>query len=352
MALQVTIPAQFVLGPPLDFPLRINSANGCFSCARNRRAVFEHDCCSDHFASVHPDGEQGMHRVHEAVDLVSTAGACVYAASGGAVISAQDDSLTVAHPGIHEGFATRYVHVTPLVERDDVVESGQTIATVNPNQDYGDHLHFGLWHWSDRDIKPLSPSTTIPIDPARLLYHWERSYELDWATIATIDESAAIDLDTGLGGTLLTGALDAAGVAYPVNPSIEILAEGCVWRIVGDDITYLLRHERGAITVFDERYGIQPLQAAEIERIGIIRRNKMPVYAVKADGRLFGIPLHDVANDQLHGAGRQEAMMADLLRQAFEQHIGVQLDLRRSPFWAMDGSLDEFLAVIEGVTLG
>jgi len=58
------------------------------------------------------------------------------------------------------------------------------------------------------------------------------------------------------------------------------------------------------------------------------------------------------ANDQLHGAGLQESMMADLLRQAFQQRSPVELDLRRSPFWAMDGSLDDIQAVIEGVRLG
>jgi len=352
MALQVTVPAQFVLSPPLDFPLRINSINGCFSCARIRRYDFEHDCCSDHFASVHPEGDAGVHRIHEAIDLASSAGACVYAAGSGVATTVQEDSLTVTHPGIHEGFATRYVHVTPLVAQSDTVEPGQPIATVNASPDAGDHLHFGLWHWVDRDIKPLGPNTTIPIDPARLLYHWERSYELNWATVAVIDQSVAGDLDNCIAVPGLVDEFADAGLVIPAAPAIEVLAETCVWRVTGDDLTYLLRLERNAITVFDERYGSQPVQAAEIERVGLIQRFKMPVYAVEADGLTYGIPLHDVVNDQLHGAGQPESMMADLLRQAFEQRTAVQLDVRRSPFWGMDGSLDEFQAVIEGVTLG
>ena len=44
--------------------------------------------------------------------------------------------------------------------------------------------------------------------------------------------------------------------------------------------------------------------------------------------------------------------MADLLRQAYQQRTAVELEVRRSPFWGMDGSLDEFLAVIDGVRLG
>ncbi len=352
MALQVVVPAQLVLSPPLDFPLRINSVNGCFSCARSRRYDFQHECCSDHFAAVHPEGEQGIHRIHEAVDLASSNGACVYAAAGGVATTVQADSLTVTHPGIHQGFATRYVHVTPLVAQNDHVETGQPIATVNPDQNYGDHLHFGLWHWVDRDIKPLSANTTVGIDPARLLYHWERSYELDWATVGVIDEAAAGDLDTGAPGATLVTEFNNAGLTIPASPSIEIVAESCVWRIAGADLTYLLRKERNAITVFDERYGTQSVAVAEIDRIGLVQRHKMPVYAVAAGDRLFGIPLHDAVNDQLHGAGQAEAMMADLLRQAFEQRSAVTLHVRRSPFWAMDGWTDEFQAVIEGVTLG
>jgi hypothetical protein len=78
----------------------------------------------------------------------------------------------------------------------------------------------------------------------------------------------------------------------------------------------------------------------------------MPVFLAEAGGQTYGIPLHDVANDQLHGAGGQESMMADLLRQAYQQRTAVDLEVRRSPFWGMDGSLDEYLAVIDGVRLG
>lgn len=351
MALQVTIPAQFVLSPPLDLPLRINSENGCFSCARLHTFPFDHDCCSDHFASLHPEGDQGVQRIHEAVDLASTEGACVYAAGSGVATTVQDTSLTITHPGIQEGFATRYVHVTPLVVKDEAVATGQPIATVNAS-DHGDHLHFGLWHWIDLDDQPPSPKTTIPIDPARLLYHWERFYELDWATVAVLNELVVPALDAAIADPQLLAEFNAAALAIPTNPVIEPLAPGCVWRITGDDITYLLRRERNAVTVFDERYGTQTVRLDEIERVGLTIRRKMPVFLAEAGGQTYGIPLHDVANDQLHGAGGQESMMADLLRQAYQQRTAVDLEVRRSPFWGMDGSLDEYLAVIDGVRLG
>ena len=352
MSFRSTLSAQFVLCPPLDLPLRLNAENGCFGCPRTSPVDFDDQCCSDHFASVHPDGESGIHQVHEAVDLASTDGACVYAAYNGVVSQVGTNDLLIVHAGIHDGFATRYVHVTPLVSRTDTVVKGEPVALVQPHA-AGDHLHFGLWHWvDDEPLAAPAPTTTIPIDPTRLLYHWERVHALDWATIGTLDEVLIPILDLALPDPQLIVEFQNAGIPQPVNPAITVLAAGCVWRITGDDLTLLLRHERGRITVFDERTGTQPVVFNQLDRVGMVRRWGSPTFVVESGGQSYGIPLHDVANDHLHGNGRPEDVLIDVLRQAYEQRSAVELDVRRSPFWAMDGSLDELQAVIEGVRIG
>lgn len=73
---------------------------------------------------------------------------------------------------------------------------------------------------------------------------------------------------------------------------------------------------------------------------------------VEADGATYGIPLHGIEQDHIHGASFEESELIRLLEQAYEHNIAVELDVRRSAFWGMDGSQDEIQAVIEGVRLG
>ena len=136
--------------PPLDYPLRLAFEGGFFGAPRFHGQPGG-DCCSDHFASVTPDGAAGLHQIHEAVDLASGAGACVYAAYSGTIVGKKQGSLVIDHQGTGEAYATQYLHIAPgPKEIGDRVIKGEPIASVRPHP-AGDHLHFELWHWITRN---------------------------------------------------------------------------------------------------------------------------------------------------------------------------------------------------------
>ncbi|MGI9594783.1 MAG: peptidoglycan DD-metalloendopeptidase family protein [Acidimicrobiales bacterium] len=355
MALQATINSQFMLCPPLDLPLRLNAENGRFGGARIHGTPAP-GLCSDHFASVHPFEVAGLHQIHEAVDLASGAGSPVYAGYSGQVMSIGAGDVVISHQGVGLAYATQYIHVDPLptIEVGKSVVKGQAIAVVQDRGDkaMGDHLHLELWHWVDDTPGPKLDNNAVPIDPTRLLYYWERTHKLDYAVVGALPAQTIPLLDAGVAVAGLAAAFAAAGIAAPVNPVITVLAAGCVWRIVGDDITYLLRAERGEVTVIDEAYGSQTILSSPISRIGFQYRLGYPTFMVEVGEETYGIPLHGVVDDPLLGRGLDETTLIALLERAYETQVVPELDIRRSAFWHMDGSLDEFAAVIEGVRLG
>ncbi|HEY5980083.1 MAG TPA: M23 family metallopeptidase [Microlunatus sp.] len=343
MPLVASIPSDFRICPPLDYPLRLAFAGGFFGAPRFHGQPAG-DCCSDHFASITPDGIPGLHQIHEAVDLASGAGACVYAAYAGTIVGKKQGSLVIDHQGTGEAYATQYLHIAPgPKEVGDRVIKGEPIAAVRPNE-AGDHLHFELWHWITRHPRGDTDTEAVPVDPTRLLYHWEQAVDLDYAVLGSIDAAAAAELDTGTPGPTISDAYASAGIALPASPEIAALAAGCVWRITGTDVVHLLRAERGAITVIDEAYGHRSISPSSIDRIGLTRRQSYPTFLVEADGLTYGVPLHQAPD--------ADRTLVDLLRSAVGARRRVELEIRRSAFWRMDGSLDEFAGVVTGIRLG
>jgi hypothetical protein len=84
--------------------------------------------------------------------------------------------------------------------------------------------------------------------------------------------------------------------------------------------------------------------SAAPDRIGIQRRLGFPIFVVETGGATYAIPLHQAPAEDL-------AKVA-LIEEAFAARTPVELDVRRSAFWAMDGSTDSVVGVIEGVRLG
>ena len=252
--------------------------------------------------------------------------------------------LVIDHQGTGEAYATQYLHIAPgPKEIGDRVIKGEPIAAVGPHP-AGDHLHFELWHWITRNPQGDTDTEAVPVDPTRLLYHWEQAVELDYAVLGSIDASAGAELDAGTVGPVLTATYGAAGIDLPSSPQIAALATGCVWRITGAEVVHLLRAERGSITVIEEAYGHRTVSPSSIDRIGITRRLSYPTFLVEADGITYGIPLHQAPDP--------DRMLGDLLRSAVGARRRVELEIRRSAFWRMDGSLDEFAGVVAGVRIG
>ncbi|HEY5787447.1 MAG TPA: peptidoglycan DD-metalloendopeptidase family protein [Microlunatus sp.] len=343
MSLVASIPSDFLVCPPLDYPLRLAFEGGFFGAPRFHGEPGA-DCCSDHFASVTPDGVAGLHQIHEAVDLASGAGACVYAAYSGTIVGKKQGSLVIDHQGTGEAYASQYLHIAPgPKEVGDRVIKGEPIASVRPHP-AGDHLHFELWHWITRNPQGDTDTEAVPVDPTRLLYHWEQAVDLDYAVLGSVDAAAGAELDAEAAGATLTSAYDAAGIALPASPLISALAPGCVWRISGADIVHLLRAERGAITVIEEAYGHRTITPSSIDRLGLTRRWSYPTFLVEADGLTYGVPLHQAPD--------ADRTLVDLLRSAVDARRRVELEIRRSAFWRMDGSLDEVAGVVTGIRLG
>jgi hypothetical protein len=343
------IRSDFRICPVLDNPVRLAFPVGFFGAPRVHGQA-SGDCCSDHFASITPDGSAGLHQIHEAVDLASGRGSCVFAAYSGTIVGKGPTQLVIDHQGEGEAYASQYLHIEPGPKAiGDRVVKGEPIAKVRAHT-AGDHLHFELWHWVTAAGQGNPDAEVVPVDPTRLLYHWEQALELDYAVLGSIDVAASAELDSETPGATLTSAYDDAGIALPSSLEITALAPGCAWRITGADVVtgadvaQLLRAERGAISVIEEAYGHRPISPGSIDRIGITRRWSYPTFLVEADGITYGVPLHQASDSDLS--------IVDLIRCAFADRTRVDLEIRRSAFWRMDGSLDEIAALITGIRLG
>lgn len=112
MTHQATVTGGFMLSPPLDYPLRLRAPGGRWGMARLQGSPSA-TCSSDHFASIQPDGIPGLHRIHEAFDLASGEGNCVFAAYAGIIVDKSSAQLTITHHDDGAAFATQYIHIRP-----------------------------------------------------------------------------------------------------------------------------------------------------------------------------------------------------------------------------------------------
>lgn len=192
MAVQAIDHHSFMLLPPLDMPLKLRMETGRFGAPRPKLLRNEPPCSQDF---THPREEDllppGVQQppfrlgLHEAVDLDSEPGNCVYAAYNGRVIEveildggSQGHVKIDHHPG-GLGYVTNYIHIADIqVSTGDFVERGQPFASVGDVPDEP-HLHFELHLVIDRSaFTEGGPNNVdmVPIDPTRWLYHWEQEF--------------------------------------------------------------------------------------------------------------------------------------------------------------------------------
>lgn len=336
-----TVPSGFLICPPLDFPLRLRGPWGGPK-FDPLSADLPMPCAGDHFASVHREGIPVAHRVHEAVDLESGERCCVYAAYSGRVEDVGAANIMVSHQDNGTAFATNYIHVNPLRAVGDFVTKGAVIATVAHN-DSGDHLHFELWHWVRPGAPPQTDPNAVSIDPTRMLARWERVHALDYAVLGLLDDSLVPALDAQVWAEELHGAYRSARLPPFESPTVLALAAGSVWRVSEGDRSHLLRLEGPHITVIDEAYGTRTVAAERIDSLAVTRRRSFPTCVVSCASGRYGVPLHDETSF--------ERDLVDLLELAVDRELAVELDVRRSAFWGMDGSVDDIVGVLEGVHL-
>lgn len=175
----------WLFSPPLDMPLALRLENGRFDSLRPRRLPFVPSCTTNHvIAADDPDNPTGeivyfANGLHQAADLASVAGNCVYTAYSGRVVRVETDpastkgSVTIDHhpPGL--GFVTQYIHITDIqVGVGDFVHEGQPFAAVSAVPE-NPTLHFELWAVVDPQSPPVD-GNLAPIDPTRALYAWEQ----------------------------------------------------------------------------------------------------------------------------------------------------------------------------------
>lgn len=198
MPIVPVIQPSWLFSPPLDMPLQLRLENGRFDSLRPRPLPAAPPCATTQVIPVddprNPTGSDVhfANGLHQACDLASVAGNCVYAAYSGRVVEVKSDaagtkgSVTIDHHPRGLGFLTQYIHITDIrVAPGDFVHEGEPFAQVSavPEQP---HLHFELWAILDRGDRgdlghegAPGDSDMVPIDPTRALYEWERRLEPD-----------------------------------------------------------------------------------------------------------------------------------------------------------------------------
>jgi hypothetical protein len=174
--------------PPLEMPLQPRLENGRFDSLRRKALPRAPRCTTTQIVPAddpaNPTGRDVpfANALHQAVDLASAAGSCVYAACSGRVVKVEIQpggdtaNVSIDHHPRGLGFVTNYNHITDVrVEEGDFVGEGEPIAAVSAAPD-DPTLHFELWAVIDRkDPGERAPgdSDMVPIDPTRALYAWE-----------------------------------------------------------------------------------------------------------------------------------------------------------------------------------
>ena len=185
----------WLFSPPLELPLQPRLENGRFDSLRRRALARAPDCNTTQIIladdPANPTGRDVhfFNRLHQAVDLASEAGNCVYAAYSGRIVKVEIQpggdtaNVSIDHHPRGLGFVTNYNHITEvLFAEGDFVGAGEPIAQVSAVPD-DPTLHFDLCAVVDlkdpgRD-RPPGDSDMVPIDPTRALYAWERRLVAD-----------------------------------------------------------------------------------------------------------------------------------------------------------------------------
>jgi hypothetical protein len=182
----VTQPS-WLFSPPLDVPFGFRFENGRFDSLRPRPLPAAPPCASANVIPAddprNPTGRD-VHvafGIHQACDLASVVGNCVYAAYSGRVVEVNTDaaatkgSVMIDHHPRGLGFLTQYIHITGIrVAPGDFVHEGEPFAQISAEPEEA-HLHFELWAVLDRaETGAPGDSDMVPIDPTRALYAWER----------------------------------------------------------------------------------------------------------------------------------------------------------------------------------
>ena len=144
-----------MLSPPLDYPLRLRAPGGRWGMARLQGSPSA-TCSSDHFASIQPDGIPGLHRIHEAFDLASGEGNCVFAAYAGIIVDKSSAQLTVTH---HDDGVTLTL---PGLSVEVDVERLHSAGPLTPALVAASTACIGLLRWDGRWLlQPLAVESTV-----------------------------------------------------------------------------------------------------------------------------------------------------------------------------------------------
>lgn len=186
LSAQGTLP----LVPPVDFDLEIGTPGGLFGAARSTPGE----------TRVYPDGtdeEYARRRSHDGVDLKKPAGEWVYAAADGEVVevSGPNDSpngryITIDHQPTGLAFITIYHHlayddgvVDPMPIPGSEVKAGQAIGQIaGLGKNWTPHVHFVLRYVVSPNGRIAENTNSIPIDPTRMLYDWDRRHNQEAVT--------------------------------------------------------------------------------------------------------------------------------------------------------------------------
>src|SRR4051812_8780557 len=185
----VPVPQQdWLFTPPLDMPLELRLESGRFDSLRRRPLPAAPPCATANVVPAadpeNPTGEDVYfaNGLHQACDLASAAGNCVYAAYSGRVVEVNTNAagtkgnVMIDHHPRGLGFLTQYIHIAEIrVAVGDFVHEGEPFAQVSAVPERPT-LHFELWAILDREDGAAAPgdSEMVPIDPTRALYAWER----------------------------------------------------------------------------------------------------------------------------------------------------------------------------------
>jgi hypothetical protein len=185
----------WLFSPRLEQPLELRLENGRFDSLRPKQLRAAPPCTTTQVIPAddpaNPTGRDVhfSNGLHQAVDLASAAGNCVYAAYSGRIVKVEVQlggntaNVSIDHHPQGLGFVTNYNHIAEVqVSVGDFVNEGEPFAQVSAVPE-DPTLHFEVWAVLDRrefgGAGVPGDSDMVPIDPTRALYAWERRLAAD-----------------------------------------------------------------------------------------------------------------------------------------------------------------------------